>query len=758
MTGTTADLSAAQWASASAAQRSAASAVTQRAGRILLARQDSAGRWSGRSVGDVTLDAEALLVREFLGVARPEVTKAAAQQIRSMQQPEGNWIGGAEPGRSGDLAASVLAYLALRLAGDSPDAYHLAVAAGWIRDAGGLAAAGLVGRGWLAVFGLTGWDEVRVPAPEFVYLPARYAPGGGDWTGLSRQAVVSLTVIGNLRRVRQLPVDLSELRPGGLAYASRPARLSAPLSAAHRAALRRCGQWLVSWQQRAGLPMENRQYCALSLVALRALGYPVQHPVVSGGLSWLDSVTARPRHPAGPAGGSAGRLGRSPGTLGSTAGPAGGSAGPLGSSAGPAGGSAGPAGPVGSTAGPLGSTAGSSGLVGSTAGPLGSTAGSSGLVGGPTGSLSPLPGTGAVAVGGAAGQGRIAAMRQPPVRDTSLTVVALADAGLPPGHPAMLAAGNWLLAQRITGPPEGAGPLPGATVSGWSFGRDGYPVAADTAEVLIALSRVELREMTGEPAITASIRWLNHTQGRDGSWGHSAGTTALVVQALATHSAPDAQGLRRGLVWLLRAQLADGSWPGRHGAAELEATTDVLAALLVAGVVPAKPVIRSAVDWLLSRQNPDGGWPSGAMLPAGADREAVSQPLPPVPGAPSDAGGTARAVGALLAVGCLADAGAVGVAVAVDAGCDWLMRAQRADGGWSDRADAAAKPAARNSPRRRGSLLPGILLPLAALGQYAACRSASPIADARTSFSAGAIDETVLAGQGTAGASPPAGV
>jgi squalene-hopene/tetraprenyl-beta-curcumene cyclase len=354
-------------------------------------------------------------------------------------------------------------------------------------------------------------------------------------------------------------------------------------------------------------------------------------------------------------------------------------------------------------------------------------------------------------------------MRQPPVRDTSLTVVALADAGLLPTHPAMLAAGNWLLAQRITGPPEGAGPLPGATVSGWSFGRDGYPVAADTAEVLIALSRVELRGMTGEPAITASIRWLNRTQGRDGSWGNSAGTTALVVQALATHSAPDAQGLRRGLVWLLRAQLADGSWPGRHGGADLQATTDVLAALLVAGVVPAKPVISSAVDWLLSRQNPDGGWPSGVMLPASDDREALSQPLPGVPGPPSDAGGTARAVAALLAVGCLANAGAVanaGVAAAIDAGADWLMRAQRADGGWSDRADAVAKPAGRNSARRRGSLLPGILLPLAALGQYAAMRGVSPIAAARTSFSAaGAIDESVLAGQGRPGAPlPPAGV
>src|SRR5208282_5863923 len=93
-----------------AGPRAAAGIVTQRATRILLARQDSAGKWTGRSAGDVTLDAEAVLVREFLGVSRPELTRAAAQQIRLMQEPDGSWIGGPEPGRSGDLAASVLAY------------------------------------------------------------------------------------------------------------------------------------------------------------------------------------------------------------------------------------------------------------------------------------------------------------------------------------------------------------------------------------------------------------------------------------------------------------------------------------------------------------------------------------------------------------------------------------------------------------------------------------------------------------------------
>ncbi len=646
----------------SSAQRIAACAVTQRVSRILLARQDSAGRWTGRCAGDVTLDAESVLAREFLGVSGPELTRAGAQQIRSMQQPDGSWIGGAEPGRSGDLTASVLAYLALRLAGDSPDAYHLAVGAAWIRDAGGLAAAGLVAGSWLALFGLTGWDEVGVPAPEFIYLSARHTPAEGDWADLSRQAVVSVTVLGTLRPVRQLAIDLSELHCGGPAAGAGPAARPRPVavSVAQRAALRRCGRWLVTWQQRPGLPIGLRPYWALSLVALAALGYPLRHPVVSGGLCWLDSVTARPRQLAAPA-----------------------------------------------------SAPGSAAI--SNAGPV-----------------------------GLAGQLRLSLMRQPPVRDTAAAVTALADAGLRADHPAMVAAGSWLLAQRITSPPEAAVPHSGAGPSGWSFGRDGYPVVADTAAVLLALSRIELLGMTGKAAVTAAVRWLCSAQRRDGSWGQSAGTTALVVQALATHAA-DGRAIRHAVVWLVRAQLADGSWPGRPGAAELHATADAVAALLAAGVLPGKPAIMAAVGWLLSRQNPDGGWNSGTELPGpvalpravevperGVPAEGEDRLGPPRPRPWSDPAGTARAVAALLTAG----GGLAGDAA--DAGAGWLMRAQRADGGWSDGIGAAGKPDGRNSARRRGSLLPGLLLPLAALGQYAASPGAGPMPAAAAAAAAAA--------------------
>jgi squalene-hopene/tetraprenyl-beta-curcumene cyclase len=637
-----------------------ASAAVQRATRTLLARQDSRGRWSGRSAGDVTLDAEALLVREFLGVRTPEGTSAAAQQIRSGQQPDGSWIGGAVPDGSADLSASVLAYLALRLAGDSPDAYHLAVAAGWIRDAGGIEALGLVGRSWLATFGLTGWADVHVPVPEFVFLPARYAPASENWAGWSRHAVVSLTIIGTLQPARRLPVDLTELRAGGSASPQPQAGARLALSAAQRTALRKCGQWLVDWQQRAGLPASGRPYWPCSLVALHALGYPLAHPVLSDGLCWLDSATARPRPPARPAAARSGSA---------LAAPPGGSS---------------PAAPAG----------------------------------GVTGRQQLLP-----------------AERMPPVRDTAVAVRALADAGLPGSHPALIAAGSWLLAQRIEGPADLAGRRSGPATSGWSFGGDGYPVPADTASVLLTLSRIHLAGLMGKPAITHATRWLIDVQRRDGGWDHSVAATALVVQALATHGAPDAAPLRRGVVWLLRRQLTDGAWPGPGGRPELTVTTMVLPALLVAGVRPGKPAVQNAVCWLVSVQNGDGGWSSAAI---------AEQPDRP---AASDVAGTARAIAVLVAVG-------GEITEAIERGAAWLVRTQQADGGWSDatasggrsghRGERRIAPASRYSHRRRGPLVPALLLPLGALGQFVAAGGVVPAERADRERSPRPVTETGL--------------
>jgi squalene-hopene/tetraprenyl-beta-curcumene cyclase len=66
--------------------------------------------------------------------------------------------------------------------------------------------------------------------------------------------------------------------------------------------------------------------------------------------------------------------------------------------------------------------------------------------------------------------------------------------------------------------------------------------------------------------------------------------------------------LRAGLGYLGRSQLPDGSWYGRWGINYIYGTWSVLCALNVVGLKHAAPEIRRAADWLISIQNADGGW------------------------------------------------------------------------------------------------------------------------------------------------------
>ncbi len=64
----------------------------------------------------------------------------------------------------------------------------------------------------------------------------------------------------------------------------------------------------------------------------------------------------------------------------------------------------------------------------------------------------------------------------------------------------------------------------------------------------------------------------------------------------------------KGVDYLRRTQLAEGSWFGRWGMNYVYGTWSVLCALNAVGVDHQAPEMRKAVDWLLAIQNDDGGW------------------------------------------------------------------------------------------------------------------------------------------------------
>ncbi|HKD26930.1 MAG TPA: squalene--hopene cyclase [Xanthobacteraceae bacterium] len=66
--------------------------------------------------------------------------------------------------------------------------------------------------------------------------------------------------------------------------------------------------------------------------------------------------------------------------------------------------------------------------------------------------------------------------------------------------------------------------------------------------------------------------------------------------------------LRAAIDYLRDSQLRDGSWYGRWGMNYIYGTWSVLCALNAAGLDPGSDIVRNAADWLVGIQNPDGGW------------------------------------------------------------------------------------------------------------------------------------------------------
>jgi len=283
-----------------------------------------------------------------------------------------------------------------------------------------------------------------------------------------------------------------------------------------------------------------------------------------------------------------------------------------------------------------------------------------------------------------------------PVWDTCIAMVALEEAGLPPDHPALVKAAEWLLSKQVLGPGDWQVKNKDAEPGGWAFEfrNDFYPDVDDTAFVLMALQRVKYPDTACmEAAMRRGIQWLLSMQNRDGGWGafdrdndrsflcnipfadhnamidpSTADVTARVVECLgrfgwsASHPV-----IARAVSFLVKDQSKDGSWFGRWGVNYVYGTSGVLRALETVSLA-TREFCQRAVHWLRSVQKVDGSF--GESL--------LSYDVPLTKGqGTSTASQTAWGLIGLLA-GAGTEDSAVRKAVA------YLVHRQQADGSWSE--------------------------------------------------------------------------
>ena len=275
-----------------------------RSQRFLLGEQKPEGYWIGELIVDSTLVSDMVAYHHWNGSVDKEWQRKAVNHIFAKQLDDGGW--NIYHGGPAEVNATIKAYLALKLAGVSLKDRRMLKAREMAKNLGGVPRMNTFSKLYLALLGLFPWKHVPTIPCEVLLIGKWFHVNFWDMSNWSRAMLVPLAIINHFKPTRRPGnISLDELYPAGcherdLALARDPQWFTMrnfflELDKLHKfaelwvqegihpfrkRALKKCAQWMLERFEGSDGLAAIFPGILNSLIALKSLGYPDDHPQV----------------------------------------------------------------------------------------------------------------------------------------------------------------------------------------------------------------------------------------------------------------------------------------------------------------------------------------------------------------------------------------------------------------------------------------------------------------------------------------------
>jgi squalene-hopene/tetraprenyl-beta-curcumene cyclase len=288
----------------------------RRAQQWLLGRQRQAGYWVHELEVDTTLTAEYLMLRRFMAFRDAEKEAKAVRYLIESQLAGGGWS--IYHGGQAEISASVKAYFALKLSGVSSEEPWMQKARAAILERGGLVGTNVFTKIALALFDQYDWRGIPTMPAELTLLPKWFYFNLYALSYWSRTVLVPLLIIFAKKPVCSIPkeqgieelycvprhqVNFRRVPPfrkdrSWMTWRNLFISLDGILRLYDRfvpAWLRKKGvdqatKWMLSRMEGQGGLGAIYPAMANSVLALRCLGYPDDHPLMQKAFQGIEAL------------------------------------------------------------------------------------------------------------------------------------------------------------------------------------------------------------------------------------------------------------------------------------------------------------------------------------------------------------------------------------------------------------------------------------------------------------------------------------